>query len=307
MLKTFIIICLIIAIIVAVYILLKKNDSSNPEKSKTQILLDNVAKAFNLTGGEKFLNENFVDVNVVFKNLDDIKNNMMTFLEYACPEMNIDEINSLLKEYGVNKTMQQIFDEHKNDNTTTYFNNFKLFEYVLFPYTNVLFKETDDNKMLENFRLYMIVFLAIQTIYTKNLYNFPFNRNYGGTEYTINNIELQLSPDYKTNNIVSLYLRTNNNKDISLDNAIDALGEIEPGKISDRCLSNILCKNSVDIAKDFITPRKNKAVVNMINVIKYFNLSIVLGLLKLNGSDTTNLEADKSTISDILTSASLKF
>ena len=141
-----IIVCVIIAIILAVFFLTRSNTQNKPS------LLDSAARAFGLT--ENLVNEKFDTNNdIEFNSLVDIQNNWMVFFGYFFPKMEIDKINQILKDYGCTKTMQEILSEKKNDLDLEKLMKLPLQNY----YMCYIFDETNDDKIIENLKLYIII------------------------------------------------------------------------------------------------------------------------------------------------------
>jgi hypothetical protein len=283
-----IIVCVIIVISLAVYFLTRQNTTKN--KTKEQTLLDDAPRAFGLS--EQFSNETNT-TNIVFDSIDKIKNNMMAFLNYLYPKMNVDAINALLPTYGINdKTMQQIF----SDNIDT-FNIVKYGEYGVY-YIPLLFKDEDNQIVIDNIKLFAIVSTVFLNLIFKKYINFPHTINADNTSYKIDYIKFNLSEDYKTNNTISFYSRTNINENIPLEQAT-----INENILSDECLTT-LCKLDVDIQTEFIDIFQNIARENIVNCEKLFNLVIIKSLLSINSTqDYTQINKDIEDIYNTLIDA----
>ena len=104
-----ILIIIVLLIGVAVYFLTKpKDDVSNIQK-----LLDDIPSVFGVKLTEQFKVEKY-EAEPLFKVQNDIVKNMNVFIKYAYPKLNMDEINKILKDNGLNKTLTEIFNDKKN-------------------------------------------------------------------------------------------------------------------------------------------------------------------------------------------------
>ena len=287
-----IIVCVIIAICAAVYFLTKPKTN---DKTKEQTLLDNVPMAFGL--GENFSNETF-DTTIVFNNFYDIKNNMMALLNYLYPKMNINEINTLLNHYSSGKNMDTILLENKgkispNSTIFLYIQYYIPFLFISKDEKGNIDKNIDNETIKTNIRLFISVSNLIQNIYFISTYTFPYTYD----ENTITKMKIILSPDYKTNDIISLYMKTNINENIALDNASK-----NDGFFSNECLYNKekLCKHSININEEVIDKYKEKSRNNFENFEKIFNLIVTRFLLELSDSDVSEIN---SNIDNIYTSS----
>jgi hypothetical protein len=236
-------------------------------------LLNKVVNVFGLT--ENVTQDNFIS-DVVFKKGSDIVNNMMLFCNYAFPKLNIIEINKILKDIN-NTTMQDIFNKHNTDAYTLFIKKFDI-NSLLNLYLLFIYDEEDNNKIDYNNRLYIIVNIVYNIIKQTNDIELPLNIDLENDKYIINNIDLKISSNYKTNNIISIYIKTNQNELIPLESA-----EIFYPNILTKCLSISLCKyetiiesnlNTINILKTNI--KNNKTDIN-----RYFNLMFVISLLLL--------------------------
>jgi hypothetical protein len=271
-----IIVCIIIAIILAVFFLTRSNTQNKLS------LLDSAARAFGLT--ENLVNEKFDTNNdIVFNSLADIQNNWMVFFSYFFPKMEIDKINQILNNYGCTKTMQEILSEKKNE-----LDPYKLIDHPLGGYYMCyIFDETNDDKIIENLKLYYIILTnGIYNIYFKNNLSEAKRRLIGNKTLPVNKSDLQyvrfqLAQDFKTSDKLVLYIKTNYNETIPLSDAIEASSNNSNWV---DCLTSNLCTNSITI-QELINRYKQLIIENdMATMKRVFNMYFALTLLKLNGS-----------------------
>jgi hypothetical protein len=254
--------------------------------AKSSLFLDKILSAFNIRIDNIFSDENLGTTSVtnpaeiVFITEDDIKNNIMVFLEYLYPKMNVDEINALLKTYNSNKTMQQILNDNNNKIDIQSINN-------IFQYEGRLYDETDDKIIANNIRAYRLIINSskninlIKEILSKHNSTLPTNSH-------IKYVNLVVSNDFKTNNIISLYYKTNYNENLKI------IGNEEinfGGSNSIQCLTSKLCQLDFQIyIKNEIKLLKEWAIKNKDKIKNLFNLSMVGYLLELNDNITNILD-----------------
>ncbi len=277
MLSTIEIVLLIVIIIIiglAIYIITRHNIDN---KTKLLIALENITKTFGLKTEENFSQEN-LDTNIVFNNGEDVVKNMPTFIEYAFNGIDLNEIDKILKENGLNKTALQIFDEHKNDAYNNFKTKFNLLS-LLSLYSNYLFEGTDQ-EIKDKIKLYFIVMLAFNNkIEPINSIQLPKTITDEGNTYTVDKTNLVLNNDYQTSDNLILYLRTNLNNSIKLEDAI-----VSNSINNDECfIPTKLCKNTTSIQK-IIDENKTKAINNMSDIKRLFNLLFSKNLFNLNNT-----------------------
>ena len=266
-----IIVCVIIAIILVIYFITKKtpNDSSNKLSS-----LDEAVQKLDIRV-ESNSSENF-STNTIFKTSDDIKNNFMEFLEFIFPKMEIDKINEILIQYGSNKTMTEIISENKENIEIEKFGDLSL------RYKGCLFDEDDDEKIVENIKVGFLGQLALFNIMMTNniqLLNDQLNSKSSNDKFNITYLDVVIGPDFRTNNIMNIYFKTNYNENIPLNPNAPTFGERENQV---ECLTTQLCKASTNIEDDFIKPYKQLAKDNMTELKHIFNLTVARYLLSLS-------------------------
>jgi hypothetical protein len=259
----------IVVIVIIVIIILNKNvtiDTTNNIEEK----LINVPILFNYKIDVP-THSRQVETNIVFKTPSDIMGNMMTFIDYAFPLINITEIEKLLKQTGINKTVRQIFDENKNLDYNEFKNKFKI-SILLYIYTYYFYRGTEEN-IRKNIRLYLLVEEAFK--YIINTDNLLKQNKISNTE----NYNLVLNNDYMTSSIMKVYLRSNLNKNISASNA----EENNQLLIQDACYYSKLCTQSLYIY-DIITRNRQYINNNLPDIEKLFNLIFVKYLCNLNNT-----------------------
>ncbi len=273
--------------------------TSETTTSTTQLspstLLDKTLIAFNIKVNEQFSLEKFGEtsnvVPIVFNTKDDIVNNMMEFFGYLYPKMNIDDINNLLKQYNNDKIMKDILNENKNKIYIEDIPNSIMYE-------DCVYDEKDDSIIADNIRVYRLILNLILNIKMKdNIKDFinslltKTNRTLPSNKSDITYINFAVPNDFKTNNIMSMYTKTNYTEDLEIKGNEPYWDSSSNGI---ECLTSQLCKVSVDIdiKNNYIEPFKTWAIINMDKIKMQFNLSMVYYLLQLNGSDTTKIYDD---------------
>ena len=281
-----IIVCVIIAIILVVYFITKKTPA---EPS----LLEKVLKAFGIRI-EPTTSEHF-STDVEFKTNDDIINKFMLFLGYLFPKMNIDNINLLLTQYNSDKTMQEILTEKKDKINLNEFNDIVMGNGNIINYYNgYMYDETNDKTIIEN--LYTLTTIVYVVMF-KYMINLDSIKQMLPSEYqNISYVQASISDDYKTSNMVDVYLRTNYNEDIKIKDAIPFPIDL---KIQNQCYTNKLCKQSANIL-EYINSQKEYNLANMNILKKLFDLSMVKYLLTLNGSNLDKITFDFTLLSNDL-------
>ena len=275
-----IIVCVIIAIIIVFFITQK-----TPVTPKTPDFYK-IIKLFGLEI-EGNPSEHF-STDIVFKTEDDIRNNFMVFLGYLYPKMNIDNINTLLTQYGSDKNMKDILNEKKKyinlteQGTNSFMSLYRnsLIEY----YMSYMIDETDNATIITNILLICILDIAVLNS-LNNAFDYVKSQlpnDYKQLEY----IKYVLLNDDINNNILTMYTRTNYNKDIKLEEA----DEIHASRDLS-CYTTKLCKQTGNI-QEFINRLKPYSSLNMTIYKKLFNLSMARFLLKLNESNTTQINTD---------------
>jgi hypothetical protein len=135
-------------------------------------------------------------IKIVFNSFSDIQKNIATFVKFAFPKMNKDSINSLLKKYSLNKTVDEILKDYNN----TPIKDFKTdILQLLGVYFLTLFDETDNNELMYSIRLFHIVYFYVSNIEIKDKII-----TYEG----VNEFYFELPADYKTtdrNKFLNLY------------------------------------------------------------------------------------------------------
>jgi hypothetical protein len=274
----FIIVCIIL---IGYNIINKKNKTDEKdEKDGIDILLNNVDKYFNIkktNTNDKFTNE------VIFNTLEDVTKNMVLFIKYMCPSIDIKKIDELLKENGLNKTVEIIFDEHKNMDSFKYLDVFNIIPLSTLNVYN-LFTYQNDDEIKKYLRLYLIVFYSyIKLLVNKKLQtNANFKTERGG----IDKVEYEFNSDYLTNDLINIYIRTALNNNTPIGQA-ETVGD----KHMNNCYNtNKLCKYSGSM-NDLLKTLKPIVKDNINDINKLFNLLFVKYLFDLN-----NVNNDGTTI-----------
>ena len=265
-----IIVCVIIAICVAIYFLTRTRQASS--KSNIHQLLDEATGAFGIK-----ISDNFTDV--IFNTQLNIIENMSKFSEFAYPKLDLNEINKILNDNGLHKTMYKIFEEHKDISYDEFTSKFDIFN-LLDTYSNLILDEPDET-IYDHARLLLIILLFLENLILKNV--IPLQQDIklpNGTTIRLTDIYLELSSDFKLNDKLELYLRTNLNKNINKTDAQElSFGESD-------CILNAttLCKTTENVADSFKNERQ-LGITNILDIKRFVNLSFASSLFKLNGND----------------------
>lgn len=299
MLKTIQIVMIVVAIIavaVAIYFLTRpkddKSSSSSPTtqapKSGIQKLLDDALGIFGIKTKDSFKQERFTDP-PTFKTLDDIPKYMPTFFKYAFPRIDMEEVNALLKQYGVNKTAEQIFKDKEglSFEVFTSDNKFGDITEMLDLYSYIIFEDNDINNVMNSFRLIMVIVIAILSFKAKKEFNLPIDKfPVNGEDYNITDYYFELPSDFEFNTkYIKMYMMTNLNKNLN-DNNTKLVFESTEKEIKNipECLTTKLCNIKISI-EDAFKEQKELAIKHMKNIKRFFKLGLVSSLLQLNGTD----------------------
>jgi hypothetical protein len=247
--------------------------------------LKNVVNAFNI----KTTAEQFTDIGMRFNNASDMLTNMIQFIRIAFPNIKIDEINKILTDNGLNKTAQQIFDEHKNDNYAEFKSKFNI--PLLMSINRFALLTGTDKEIKDKILLYIIVYSAYiniidPTIVLKNdLFDYitlPYDITLpDSSTATISQIYLTLNNDWNTNDNLTIYTNTNLNSSIGYSNAVEK--EVTMDK---SCLTTELCKSKISLS-GLINMWKSSVAGLENDIYEYVNLMFAVGLFELNGTPIT--------------------
>jgi hypothetical protein len=285
-----IVIAIAIAIGVGIYFMTRpKNNSqsqsqsqSQPKsKSKVQQLIDNAIGVFGIKTSDNFTND------VIFNNQSDVIRNMSKFSEYAFPELDKNEVNKILNDNGISKTMDDIFEEHKNDSYDDFNEKFNILSLMQIYSHIIIINDNADDYL----RLIIIVFVFLENLLMKKDITLPVEVELSQTPQnfvTLTEIDMELSADFRINKDVILYLRTNLNENIDVKDAIDINDtvqtetETEP-EIYNDCYTIKLCKNTLNLDDSFL---KYQEIVldNLEDVKIYCYLNFASSLFALNGT-----------------------
>lgn len=273
-----IIVCIIIAIILAVFFLTRKN----PDKPAEPSVLENTLKMFNI-GYEKPSAEHF-STDIVFETEADIQNNFMVFIKSFYPKINIDEINRLLGVYSVNKKMEEIVTENKNKIAII---DLMSDSNLVNSYFSYIYDNKNDEQITVDLYILILIWVQISNI-ARDICDIKAQlpteyKNLKYIKYTTPEIKEE---DYPKITKVDIYVRTNYNEAIESKDAVD----YEKTDFKS-CMTTQLCMNSIDMV-DFIKRGKEEIIANMDTGKKIFNLVIVKYLLTLNGSNLDKITFD---------------
>ncbi len=259
MLSTVIIILLITIIIgLSVYLIIKPKpkpvdntaQTTKSTKPKTASeLMDEAIEAFGIKVSDNFSN------NVIFKTKTDVYNNFPKFSELAFPLIDKSAINKILKDYGIDKTIDQLVE-----NINLNYVNYEIIGGFLKHYEYLLLINDENN--LDYIRLYFIVYNSLDFLKDKEKYS--------------SDMYLELSKDFKTSTELYIYIRTNLNKNIDKTAAVDYDND-------NNCLltSKLCYLKMTDFFKHY-DEEKNIIINNKEKVINYVNYVFIMSLLLLN-------------------------
>ena len=135
-----IILAIIIVIIVLSVVLTKKSSSPEPTPSTTSVYNKSAVDAAIASSGIKTTTENFQN-DLVYDSVDKIKQNFTAFMNTYYPIIDINTMNQMLKDdYGINKTMQEIINDHPD----VYFENYLMQIIGLSGFLNMVFDNQTD-------------------------------------------------------------------------------------------------------------------------------------------------------------------
>jgi hypothetical protein len=255
-------------------------------KNEIQKLLNNVTKAFGIKTAKT--SENF-GTDVVFNTIEDTIKNMNEFIKYLAPNIDIENINKLLKEYNLNKTAQTIFDEHKDMDPNKYYQVLSfdiIFNIGLI--NSIIINENDIENIMRLHTIILITFAKLMINYLLKI-DQNIKQTYGG----IDKLTLEINEDYMTSENITIYARTTNNENISINNAEEhtyLFFNKETGNETEtlKCFSTEkLCKTTSSINEnikqikdesiDFIIKNKDK-------ILQFYNLLFVKMLFDFNNT-----------------------
>jgi hypothetical protein len=117
-------IILAIIIVIILSIVFTKKSSSTPEPTTSASYNKPVVDAAIASSGIKTTTDNFQNNfqnNLVYDSADKIKQNFTAFMNTYYPNIDINKMNQMLKEdYGINKTIQEIINDHPDVYLTNY-------------------------------------------------------------------------------------------------------------------------------------------------------------------------------------------
>ncbi len=217
-------------------------------------------------------------IKTIFNLFSDIPKNMLTFMNFAFPKLNKDSINARLKNYGSNKTVDEILRDYNNSIPLT---DFKVVLIRLMgSYFPTLFEETDNNELMYSLRLLTIIKLYIENIEIKN--EIPISLEVDKTTYKLSEFYFELPNNYKTADNTILYIKTNENKHINSTNTLYTTS------IKNKCLTTELCKLEYNLTDEKFIKNK-KIAINDISRFKIsFELFFIVNLYSFQGITLAN-------------------
>ena len=299
-LEIVLIIVIIVSIILIVYIKINNQPINNQPKMDSDTLIKNTPIVLGIKttdGKEKFAN------NVLFKTLDDITQNMIEYLKYAAPTIDMNDINSLLIKNGLNKTADTIFKEHKELDSIKFIKKFKI-QTIISLNTLNSYKNTDNQEIEKYYKSNDIILVDyINKIFQKyiNSGNKDDSNMYSTGKYTITFIDLIINNDYMTSDRLIIYYRTSNNTNIPFSDAVEKEHDVDF-----ECYSpNKLCKTTTKKYSEFINVHKEIVRSMLEDNEKLIKLLIVKYLFELNKIDNngdliaSSIEVPSNILTDI--------
>jgi hypothetical protein len=256
-----------------IYFLLKKKPATHSD------LIDQTNSNFGVDYQGDKTTENFdVSIERKFKTQEDIVKNINLFCIFAFPRiflfrnmgMDVNEpyINKLLKKSGSDKTMEQILKDSSTMQYVDFMEKFNLEELMNIYSYMMLVGQPNEKELKQSVVLYHIMKLILDHYEIKQ--NNIENEN-------VNDVYLQVSPDFKQKDDISIYLRTNLNSQIK-QTAAETTDFNEAECVS----ADKLCKIDINV-DDEIETNKLIAHDNILVLNRLFVLLFTLGLLKLDG------------------------
>jgi len=244
-------------------------------------------------------------VETLFATPDDIVKNMGVFCIYAFPLVfgkksifsifNVSmssQIDDIVKQSGVYKTSGQIFLDNQNRTFIDYTNKLPILRLLLL-YQYILLEETNSDELLNARTLLLIVTEAFTNFQFQEKIQLPalIENSTSSTapdgmltitdyKKILNKVDLVLSPNLNDKDKFKLYLVTNLNKNILMEDGINRAFNVADGT----CLVSKLCFKEISIQKDF-KQKNEKDDIETIN--DFFILLFAQGLLRLEKKDLT--------------------
>ena len=269
--ETILIVFLAVLIFLVIYVSLNKKPATHSD------LIDQTNSNFGVDYQGDKTTENFaVSIERKFKTKEDIVKNINLFCVFAFPRiflfrnmgMDVNEtyINKLLKKSGSAKTMEQILKDSSTMKYKDFMDNFNLEELMNIYSYMMLVGQPNEKELKQSVVLYRIMKLILDHYEIKETNN-----------STIEDVYLQVSPDFKQKDDISIYLRTNLNSQIK-QTAAETIDFNEAECVS----ADKLCKIDINV-DDEIETNKLIAHDNILVLNRIFVLLFTSGLLKLDG------------------------
>lgn len=259
-------IVMIIVIILGIALIIYTQMNKMNKKSSNNNSNDNFIVKFKKTFGLKTINEVIerFEGDIVFNTIDDIIKNMNEYLKYVAPDVDMNEINSLLRENGLDKTAETILNEHKNINSSIFTQKFEVITTIIYFNIYNSFKSNNEEEINQKLRINFIILIHYSNIVNKIKHP---------------SLEIILADDFMTNDVMHIYFRTSNNKNIPFSSAIEVKGG------NDTCFTeNKLCKTTKNISK-YITDNKTNIISYLNDIDKIIKLYFLKFLFDLNNID----------------------
>ncbi len=220
---------------------------------------------------KKIIKKNNVELfdNLRFLAINDINNNPVEFIKLICngDSFSFDNISSLLKYNGINKNPEEILNINKNNLDKFVYNKTdKTAPYIFYPfiigYGLLSNSETNNVNIIKNNLINsQLKLISLERLYKNNI-------NSGDV-----NLQFEINNDYLTSDKINIYLRTPNNMNVPIENAIkhDSLN------LPDSPDSTPSLLYYYQIPQNNLT--MNDYAINLKNNIKLYNELIIISRL----------------------------
>jgi hypothetical protein len=287
-------IILAIIIVIVLSIVLTKKSSSTPEP--TSAYNKSVVDAAIASSGIKTTTENFQNESIVYDSVNKIKQNFTAFMNTYYPVLDINKMNQMLRDdYGINKTMQEIINDHPD----VYFENYLMQITGLSVFLNMTLDNPTDTilsglgyvtimKLIMSEGIYDLYYLNdYEEVKDFIVYYIP--PSFDKTKITNTNTEIEFIETRAGNS--SLYLNkpykvgfNNKNKDTIIKSIVEA--------------NEKMGKTVSSITEPEINNFLNIFKANKDAILRYVRLMLIAPFIKLHTN--TNLTTSSKVIFDLI-------
>ncbi len=286
----------IIVIIVITLIAYFSTTSTSPSPSPTTSYIPTTSSAYNksiidaaiASSGIKTMTENFQN-ELVYDSVDKIKQNFTAFMNTYYPLLDINAMNKMLKDdYGINKTMQEIINDHPD----VYFKQYLMNLAGMSMFLNMVLDNQTDT-ILSGLGYVTIMKLNIPKdtyeIYYLNDYDqmndfivYYIPTSFDKTKITNTNSEIDFPPSYNDSVIFSY----NTGMDVKpFKFGFKNLNESKT-KEAIKYADTIAGKTTSSITESDINNFLNIFKANKNSIIRYVRLMLIAPFIKLHTNET---------------------